>query len=337
MNRVLIPTDLSGLETASPRGGRVEVLRGSSMGTTWSVKMAVPPNVSLPSVRHAIERALGLVVAQMSTWEPASDLCRFNRAPAGSWRSLPDECFTVLSAALDLAAATGGAYDPTVGPLVDLWGFGPPGPVDTRPPAGAVAAARARTGWARVALDPGRRRALQPGGVALDLSSIAKGFAVDRVAGVLSELGVTCHLVEIGGELRGRGTKPDGAPWWVAIEHPPTVAGARAAPSDLLIALHALSVATSADSPRGFATGGRWHSHTIDPRTGHPVAHGLASVTVLHPACMTADALATALMVLGVEAGLACANRLGVAARFVERRPHGLVEHLTPGAAALLA
>jgi FAD:protein FMN transferase len=332
--RVAIPLD--GLAPAPPAdGGRLEVLRGDAMGTSWAVTMVAPRHVTPVDARRAIEARLARVIAQMSTWEPASDLCRFNAAAAGTWHTLPAECFAVVACALRIARDTDGAYDPTVGPLVDLWGFGPAGRVGEPPASAAIAAARARTGWSRVALDAGRRAAYQPGGVALDLSSIAKGFAVDEVAGALDRLGATSHLVEIGGELRGTGIKPDGSPWWVALERPP---GARAdvpAEGDLVVALHGRSIATSGDHVRGFQAGGRWYAHTIDPRTGAPVSHSLAMVTVVHPDCMLADAFATALMVLGARRGLAYATQLGLAAVFVERDDE-LVEHMTPRFAAML-
>src|SRR5687768_10559502 len=292
--RILVPESLSDLSSCREAQDRVEVLQGATMGTTWSVKLVVTRGL-LPEIRRGIEARLDRVVAQMSTWEPESDLSRFNRAPAGRWHALPDACVTVLAHALAIAADTAGAYDPTVGPLVDLWGFGPAPRRQTRPPARAIAAARARTGWDRLTLDARARRVRQPGGMSIDLSSIAKGFAVDEVAAHLRARGVTSYLVEIGGELCGHGVKPDGAPWWVALERPPGAAIAASGAGDLIVALHGLSIATSGDYRRFFEDGGRRYSHTLDPRTGCPVDHGVASVTVLHPECMIADAMATAL------------------------------------------
>jgi FAD:protein FMN transferase len=334
--RVLIPLDLAGARAPGLGAERVEALDGETMGTRWSVKAVVPSGLPADRMRRAILDELDRVVAQMSTWEPRSDLSRFNAAPAGGWQRLPAECLAVLGAALRVSRDTDGAHDPTIGPLVDLWGFGPGPRRETPPSAAAIAAARSRTGWRRIALDPARGRALQTGGVSVDLSSIAKGFAVDQVARALARLGAISHLVEIGGELRGHGAKLDGTPWWVGLERPPATAGEAPAPGDLLVALHGLSVATSGDYRRRFAAGGRWYSHTIDPRTGWPVDHGLASVTVLHPECMLADAFATALMVLGTGPGLACATRLGLAALFVQREPRGLEERMTAAFAAML-
>jgi thiamine biosynthesis lipoprotein len=140
----------------------------------------------------------------------------------------------------------------------------------------------------------------------------------------------------LGGEQRGRGAKPDGTPWWVDLERPAESPGEGSGAGDLIVALHGLSVATSGDYRRFFEDGGRRYSHTIDPRAGCPVEHGLASVAVLHPECMIADALATALTVLGAAAGLAYARRRGLAALFIERGPRGIEERMTPSFAAML-
>ncbi len=334
--RVAVPLTLSAPLHACRGDERIEVLRGPTMGTSWCAKLVAPSDRPLAPIQEGIEHCLDRVVAQMSTWEPHSDVTRFNRASAGSWQALPDECFSVLTHAIDVARDTAGAYDPTVGPLVDLWGFGPARRPAARPSRAAIASARARIGWDRLTLDAERRRVCQPGGADLDFSAIAKGFAVDLIARFLREAGIDNHLVEIGGELRGHGTKPDGTPWWVALEHPPRSPEDPVTALDVVVALHELSVATSGDYRRAFEAEGRRYSHTIDPRTGWPVAHRLASVTVLHEACMIADALATALMVLGPAAGRAYADRHGIAALFIEREPTGLVEHTSAAFLALL-
>ena len=179
-------------------------------------------------------------------------------------------------------------------------------------------------GWSRLELDGARAR--QPGGAKLDLSSIAKGFAVDKVSALSRRaVGVSDHLVEIGGELRGQGIKPDGSPWWVAVEG-----------SNTVVALHYIAIATSADSQRFFESNGRVFSHTIDPRTGRPVRGDVASVTVLHRSCMYADAWATALLVLGATAGFALAEQTNLAAQFVLRHADRYEERLTPAWSAML-
>ena len=310
--RVLLPATID--VTPPPLGGRVHEFSGRTMGTTWNVRLVADAQLPREPVARAIQAALDEVVAQMSTWEPQSDLCRFGHAAAGTWQALPEEFFEVLACALEVAERSDGAFDPTAAPLVDAWGFGPHARHGV-PDDSALAQARARAGWRRVALDAGRRAILQPGGVSLDLSAIAKGFGVDRVARRLDALGIASHLVEVGGELRGSGVKPGGQPWWVQLEQPDDDAGA----PQTLLALHGLSVATSGDYRRWFEHDGVRYSHTIDPRDGRPIRHGLASVTVIHSQCMLADAWSTALDVLGPDDGLRLANRLGLAARLLVR------------------
>ncbi|MEI9851314.1 MAG: FAD:protein FMN transferase [Sphingomonas sp.] len=297
------------------------------MGTRWSARIVDAP----PDAARGIGRVLDRIVAQMSHWEPGSDIGRFNRAPPGRWQPLPDEFALVLAAALDVAEASGGAFDPAMGALADLWGFGPPGPRDGLPSPGEVAAAFAGSGRAHIEHDPSRRRARRLAPAALDFSGIAKGYAVDAVAEYLRALGLADFLVEIGGEYRGEGIKPDGQPWWVDLEPVPG-----SAPAGIRVALHGLSVATSGDYRRHFTAGGRRYAHTLDPRTGAPLANGVASVTVLHAQCMRADAWATALTVLGPEDGPATAEREGLAMHMVVRDGAGFRELLSPALAAML-
>lgn len=328
MHRLLIPPLAA--PPVLPRGDAVHLLQGRTMGTTWSVRLVAPAGMAPDAAEARIQGALDAVVAEMSGWEEGSDLSRFNRAPAGSWHALPDGFRTVLQAGLAIAATTDGAYDPTIGPLVDLWGFGPKPVPPGLPHADAIAAARARVGWRRLRVDGGR--ALQPGGLALDLCGIAKGFGVDRVAETLRAMGFGAFLVEVGGELRGEGVKPDLSPWWVEIDRPP---GLHAAP--FRVALHGLAVATSGDYRRCFRHGGFRYAHTLDPRSGWPTGAGLASVTVLERDCMRADAIATALTVLGPDAGPMHAALHGIAALFVRRdAAEALHEAMSPAFAAML-
>lgn len=305
------------------------------MGTAWSAKVAAPPGLATGLLRAGIQSQLDRVVQQMSTWEPASDLSRFNTAPAGTWHTLPPELFHVLDTALNLARGSAGAYDPTAGALVNLWGFGPAGPVETPPDAQTIAAVQARGGWQKLRLDRVNQRACQPGGLYIDLSSIAKGYGVDQAARYLEGAGLHHWLLEVGGELRGAGAKPDGQPWWVTLESPQAAPATSSPLPENLLALHGLAVATSGDYHQGFTHAGRRYSHTLDPRTGQPVAHELAAVTVIHPECMLADAYATVLMVLGVKEGMVYARSSQLAARFVSRTARGFEETLTPAFAAL--
>lgn len=301
------------------------VLHGATMGTTWTVRLAgLPPGLDERGLREGIESVLESVNAQMSTWREDSVLSVFNRLPAGGSIAIPDDLAMVLRAALELAEDSGGAYDPTVGPLVNLWGFGPDSDRDAVPPADGIAAARTRVGWQRLDWDRESRLLVQPGGLSVDLSSIAKGHAVDRVLEWVVGQGADGVLVEIGGEVRMQGRKPGGQPWRVALE--PRLPGA---------ALRVLepgdrAVATSGTDRNAFEAGGRRQSHIIDPRTGLPVRHGLVAVTVLHDTCMLADALATALGVLGPDEGYDFAVQRGLAARFVGEQDGQPVERVTP-------
>ena len=303
--------------TAMPRAAdpsRLQSLAGRTMGTTWSLRFDNPSMQPHDAVRAAVTGALDRVVVQMSTWEPTSAISRFNAAAAGTRHALPAAFAEVLACALHWAEASGGAIDPTVGPLVALWGFGAQAEAAQvhRPPSTAAQkAARACTGWQRLAFDAVDGRIRQPGGLQLDLSGIAKGFAVDQVADALLATGLHDFLLEVGGELRGVGRRPDGHPWRVRLDTP-----LETLPP---VTLTGLAIATSGDRWHAHAHAGRRWSHTIDPRSGEPASHALASVTVLHPLCMHADALATALTVLGPIDGAAFAARHEVAALFVCR------------------
>lgn len=267
------------------------------MGTYWSLQAVSPPADVAPGVRAVLDR----VVAQMSQWEADSDLSRFNRTPPGIWRDMPIELAHVLNAALAIAQASGGAFEPALGQLTERWGFGSAGPVDHVPGDTPVIG--------RIAFDAERRRARRSEGALLDLSGIAKGYGVDAAAEWLLAEGVRHFLIDVGGELRGEGIRPDGQPWWVDVEQPPSWSG-----EGWRIALHDLSVATSGDYRRGFEVDGKRYSHSFDPRTRRPIANGVRSVTVIHRSCMMADGWATALTVLGPEAAIALADAQGLAA-----------------------
>ena len=338
MNRVFIPVEF--IEPPALDADAVpQSLSGLTMGTSWSAKLILPAGMTLDTLAAGIQRQLDLVVRQMSTWREDSDLSRFNQAEANTWHEIPVEFFRVLDCALTVAQATGGAYDPSVGPLVNLWGFGPDARRHAAPAAQELAAAQSRCGWQRIRLDRVRCRIWQAGGVYLDFSSIAKGFAVDLAVDYLRAAGIPSYLVEVGGELRGYGVKADQQPWWVGIEQPLSVQGGAALTADAvhsIVALHGLALATSGDYRRYFEHAGNYYSHTIDPRSAAPVAHALAAVTVLHPECMVADVWATALMVLGPEEGMRCARERGLAALFLARDGGAFGESMTPALQAML-
>lgn len=329
MRRVAVPLSLTP-ETARPRDGRSVSLTGPTMGVTWSLRAWAPRGLTDAVLSGAVQDACDTVVAQMSTWAPDSDLSRYNAAAPGTWAPAPAHLLTVLAEALEVARLSDGAFDPTVGPLVDLWGFGPAGPVTTEPAASCLRAAS--LGWREVRIDAGKGAILQPGGLRLDLSGIAKGFGVDLAADALESLGVRDYLLEIGGELRGGGVKGDGEPWWVEIEPPPD---ADFAEPPILMALHGLSIATSGDWRRSWSVGGMHYSHTLDPATRAPVDRSVAAVSVLHAQCMCADALCTALTVLG-PAAEAFAIRHDIAAHIVSRDGGRPREWVSPALARLL-
>jgi thiamine biosynthesis lipoprotein len=339
MRAVLVPREIDPVSPAP--GSRLHTLGGTSMGTDWSARMMLPPEWQ-GDLQPALQQELDEIVAQMSHWDGASLLSRYNRAPAGSWHKLPPQFFEVMDYALAVREDSDGAYDPAAGSLVNLWGFGPTGRYDQAgfyaPAKEVVAAVLAQRQGRPPRLDREQRCLYQPGGAILDLSSVAKGYAVDCLARRLEARGVRHYLVEVGGELRGAGVKLDGQPWWVELEGvPDAAAGIAAEPvPQSVVALHGLAVATSGDYRRYFHHARRRASHTLDPRTGYPIANNVASVTVLAPTCMAADALSTALTVMGVEAGLPFATQRGIAARYLMRADDGLHEVDTPAWRELL-
>ena len=307
---------------------QLATLGGETMGTTWSVKLLASPRTDLHALHAAIQSQLDRVVAQMSTWEADSDISLFNRLAAGTWQILPPEFFSVLSCALEIASASDGAYDPTVGPLVDAWGFGAAASARRVPDTHILSDTRSRVGWQRLLLQAGSSSALQAGGVQLDLSAIAKGYGVDCVARCLRERGIESALVEVGGELYGYGCRLDGNAWQVLVESSPDEE-ADATHEPRVIALVDSAIATSGDRWHAFEQDGIQYSHTIDPRSGHPVPHAPAAVTVIANAAMHADAWATALTVMGVDAGFTFAQEKRLAARFMVHRDERWVEYMT--------
>lgn len=309
---LLLPPVLTGaLEPLAD--GRALGLAGETMGTRWSLSGVLPAGIESAQVAGALEDAFALVIGQMSQWDPGSELSRFNRAPPGTRVTLPPQFALVLDCALGVARASGGAFDPTLGAASELWGFGAT-PAPTRVPDAAAAEATRSYGWQDVAFTPATRELIQPGGMQLDLSGIAKGYAVDLAIERLEQLGIGNALVEIGGELRGIGLRADGLPWWVDLEVPPGNAALRTR-----VGLTGWAVATSGNYRRRRRADAASWQHTLDPSTGLPVDNGVLAATVLHPGCMQSDALAGALMVLGAESGIAFADAHGIPARIVTK------------------
>jgi len=291
-------------------------LAGSSMGTGWHVTVVPAPGApSAEELQQGIQARLDEVEQSMSTYRADSEISRFNAAPVGEWFPVSEGFFTVLTTALAVGWQSEGAYDVTVGPLVEAWGFGASEPTQLPPDEAELSRLRARVGQDNLQLDGEGHRILKRIDLALDLSSIAKGYAVDQVALWLSSQGVASYLVEVGGEMRLAGQSPRDDLWRVAIEQPES--SGRAVGEAIRVTDAA--VATSGDYRNFFEVGGVRYSHSIDPRSGHPVTHDLVSVTVVDPSAMIADAWATALIVLGAEEGMAVAQRQGLAVYFMQR------------------
>ena len=300
------------------------------MGTTFEVKVVASllPEQQQRQVREAIQAQLQEIDRKMSTYREASEISRLNRSRETVPQPLSRDTLTVLAEALRISRTTGGAFDITVGPLVNAWGFGPP-PHPTAPPTAAeIERLKLRSGWAKIELDPRTStiRKREPA-LYLDLSAIAKGYAVDRLSEVLVEMDLTRHMVELGGEVRTSGRNSGGDSWRIAIEKP--VPGGRA--FQRILPLENLALATSGDYRNFRQVEGGQVSHTIDPRTGRPVRHQLASASVVDASCMRADGYATALMVLGEEEGYRLAAEQDLAALFLVRTRQGsLRERETP-------
>jgi thiamine biosynthesis lipoprotein len=310
------------------RAPQVVQFDGPTMGTYYSVKVVRPPPGRDPvRLRAGIERVLAQVNREISTYDESSELSRLNRNPSTDWIAVSERLLVALREAQRVSRLSGGAFDVTIGPLVNLWGFGPEPGAERLPSAEDVRRARARVGFERLRLrqvPPGVRK--QRGDVYVDLSALGEGYGADRMAGYLESEGVRDYMVAIAGAIRVKGRNAAGRPWAIAVETP--TPGRREAHRVIRVADGGLS--TSGDYRNFFERDGRRYSHEIDPHTGEPVTHRLASVTVVSDSAMRADALATALMVLGDEKGprLAAAERL--AAFFIVRSGAGLEETSTP-------
>jgi thiamine biosynthesis lipoprotein len=257
---------------------------------------------------------LAQLEAQFSTYRPDSALSRFNATRHTDWIAVPPELARVAARAREISALTAGAFDPTVAPLLQLWGFGPSGARQSWPSASELTAARALVDWHQLEVrshPPGLRKTAPE--LAADFSSVAKGFSVDELSATLSRLGAPNHLVQIGGDLRAAGPGPEGRGWRVAIEQPE--AGPRRIARVIPLLNQALS--TSGNHRNFVILDGRRVGHLLDPRTGLPADSTLRSVSVVHGSCATSSALATGLFVLGPSDGPALARRENLAALFI--------------------
>ena len=312
---------LGGCAVEAPRES---LLRGATMGSEWTVRVSGALPMPADALQAGVQARFEAVNQALSTYRPDSALSRFNGNDSAEWQDIDPELAEVMAYGLGLAARSDGAYDLTVGPLVDLWGFGPEPARNRVPDAAAIDAARARVGWRKVEVDLAAHRARKAPGVRVDLSSLGKGRGVDRVAAYLDGQGVANYLIDLSGKLRARGHNSAGAPWSIAVEQPDAddPAGApRTVPA--VVALRDASIATSGDYRRYFETGGQHYSHIIDPRTGFPVSHATLSATAIAATCMEADALATVFMVMPPDAALQLAKSGGTPALLISRAGQG--------------
>ncbi|TPE51295.1 FAD:protein FMN transferase [Maribrevibacterium harenarium] len=294
---------------------------GPTMGTTYTVKfVSTKQHNSTSLLKQDVDEVLVHINRLMSTYDPNSELSRFNQLPSGGSMELSPELGEVIDQALLISEMSGGEYDVTVGPLVNLWGFGPGKKSDQVPTDEEIAAAKAQVGYHRLVLEQGKLT--KKASIYVDLSSIAKGYGVDKVAESLERAGIDSYLVEVGGELRSKGHKPNGEAWLVGIESPAgghNIAQRVISPGDA-------GIATSGDYRNYFEKNGVRYSHTINPTTGRPITHRLVSVTIIANNAMLADGLATALTVLGPEKGLELANENGIAAYMLVKEDLGFKE-----------
>jgi thiamine biosynthesis lipoprotein len=307
-----------------PKMSTETVLEGRTMGTTWTVRIAGTCDVAQATLQTAFQGAVHEIDTQMSTWTTISDLMRLNAAPLGDWVPLPKHLINVLATGLAISRDTKGAFEMNLGDAVRAWGFG----ADQI----NLEAIRAASGRARIPafgaliLDADKGCAKKTAPLALDLSGIAKGYGVDRLALIAAGFGIKHALCAIDGEVKAVGSQANGTPWLVGVEMPDTPN--RTAHS--VVALADMAVATSGDYRHFVDVKGTRLSHTIDPLRAAPLVNAPASVSVLAKSCIQADAMATALMVMGQEVGHKFALENGMSALFLTREA-GTVKALGTG------
>lgn len=311
-------------------------LAGQTMGTTYHIKVVADAPTDLTGLQAKVDARLAQINQSMSTYLPDSEISRFNAlTSADTPMAISPDFLRVMLVAREVHHLTGGALDGTVQPLVNLWGFGPDGPLQRIPDDEALTAARERVGFERIDIAVSGHLTKRHPDVTLDLGAIAKGYGVDQVAILLDGMGFDHFLVEIGGEVYAAGQRPDGRPWRVGINRPQP-----GGPTDAIHAVVRLqnsALATSGDYRQYYEIEGRRFAHIIDPRTGHPVQNDVVSATVIADNCTFADGLATALAVMGTRAGVALLDDLpGVEGLIITRQADGtLVDHPSRGFAAL--
>ena len=304
---------------AADEADEIQQLSGYTMGTTYQLQyVGLPENFSRAKVQSDVSALLERLDRQVfSTYAEQSELSRFNRSPVGQPVRVSRELLEVTMLAREVSEFTGGAFDVTVGPLVNLWGFGPSANLNQVPSEDQISQAQQKVGYQHLSIDPEQSTLRRDEEIYIDLSGIAKGFAVDQVAAYFDSIGVDCYFLEVGGELRLKGLKPGGQAWIPAVESP--VEDAVQIFAVLDSRGEELAIAGSGDYRNFFELDGVRYSHEISPLTGKPVSHNLAAVYVINNSTARADALATALMVMGFDAGMALVSNAGLAVYFIVR------------------
>ncbi len=332
---LIAPLLLGLLGACTDRTDQVIELTGPTMGTYYSVKVAhPPPGVTREGLHQGVDGVLAAVNREISTYDPQSELSRFNQDPSTDWVAVSAGLLGVVAEGQRISELTDGAFDVTVGPLVNLWGFGPEPKPARVPPAEAIAEAQARVGYRQLELraEPPALRKARPD-LYVDLSALGEGYGADRVAEYLRSQGARDFMVAVAGAIRVEGRSPRGTPWAIAIEEPTPAKWA----VQRVIGVTRGGLSTSGDYRNYFEEEGQRYSHEIDPHTGRPITHRLASVTVLGESAMRADGLATAFMVLGETRGIALAEAEGLAALFIVRGADGFSEQATRSFAPYLS
>lgn len=334
---VLLLCCISLIACQQPVDDAVTTIHGQTMGTTYSVKVVDLAHVSNSELSKGIKHKLDVIEQLMSTWRPDSELSKFNQAPTGKWITLSFDTIYVLDLALSICRQSQGSFDITIAPLVNLWGFGARLDqaninIDAVPVDKEIVSAMLQVGCQYLLVDKNNQRAKKQADVIIDVSAIAKGYAVDKISAYLDSLGLNDYLIEVGGELRLKGSKPGDRNWTIAIESP--LFDMRRAHYTLVPGNAA--VATSGDYRNYFEINGQRYSHTIDPTTCKPVTHTLASVTVVDKTAARADAYATTLMVMGPDSGYQFALKNGLAAYFIFRQENRFSELQTPQFSTLI-
>ncbi|MFJ2467241.1 FAD:protein FMN transferase [Pseudomonas sp. NPDC087615] len=315
---------LAGILSGCGNGDAMESFGGPAMGSTWSVKYVRHAGLADPAkVRSEVEGILGEVDRQLSTYRSDSDIERFNALPANSCQAVPASVLELIWVGEQLAEQSEGTYDLTVEPLMNLWGFGPQGREEKIPDTAALAEVMLRVGYQHLRIEGGQL--CKDAAVEVDFNSIAAGYAVDTIAARLDAMGIHDYLAEATGELKAKGKKLDGSPWRIALEEPRDDQQV----AQRIINVNGYGVSTSGDYRNYFLHNGRRYSHTFDARSGAPVLHNLASVTVIHPQALMADGLSTLLLILGPERAWAYAEKHDIGAFFVIRADTGFVIRTT--------